>query len=301
MKKIQLIFCVLGLFLGHQVFGQQDPQYTQYMYNMNVVNPAYAGSTEGLSIGALYRDQWSGFKGAPRTFTFNVHSPLGNGLGAGLSAISDKAGPVTETNAYADISYTLDFDTAGKLAFGVKAGATFHDIGLTDLDLQDPGDIAFSENVNKTTPNFGAGLLYYTDNWYVGFSVPNLLKSKHLDANGQEFGSEEMHWFATAGYVFDIGENFKLKPSTLFKSAFGAPVSFDVNLNALFYEVFEIGASYRYEDSFSGLIGVRPTSWMQIGFAYDHSVSDIDKPSYEGFVLFNIPYGHKSYRSPRYF
>ena len=301
MKRIYLILLITSLFGFQKASAQQDPQYTQYMYNMNVVNPAYAGSKEDLSIGLLFRDQWSGFKDAPRTFTFNAHTPLGNGLGIGLSAINDKAGPVSRTNAYADISYTIELGTTGNLAFGVKAGATFNDVGLIDLDLIDEGDIAFSKDFNDTKPNFGAGLLYYTDNWYVGFSVPNLLTSKHIDADGHKFGEDKQHWFATAGYVFDIGDNFKLKPSALVKSAFSAPVSFDVNLNALFYEVFEIGASYRNEDSFSGLVGVRPTTWMQIGFAYDHSISDMKKPSYEAFLLFDIPFSKKSYRSPRYF
>lgn len=301
MKKTRLLLCVLGIFLGHLVYSQQDPQYTQYMYNMNVVNPAYAGSKENLSIGLLFRDQWSGIKGAPRTFTFNAHTPVGNGLGVGLSAINDKAGPMERTNAYADISYTIELGATGNLAFGVKAGATFNDINLMDLDLQDPGDPAFSQNYDKTKPNFGAGVMYYTDNWYVGFSVPNLLTSKHIDADGHKFGEDKQHFFATAGYVFEIGDNFKLKPSTLVKGAFGAPVSFDVNLNALFYEMFEIGASYRYEDSFSGIVGVRPTNWMQIGFAYDHSISDMKKPSYEAFLLFDIGFSKKTYRSPRYF
>src|SRR5699024_5068939 len=208
---------------------------------------------------------------------------------------------VKKTYAYADVSYTIDFNNAGKLAFGVKLGATFNDISLTDLELIDPSDPAFSKNYNDTKPNFGAGFLYYTNNWYVGVSVPNILSSDHLDINGVKYGSDKQHFFATAGYVFDISNNFKLKPSTLVKTAFGAPVSFDVNLNALFYNRFEIGASYRYEDSFSGLIGVRPADWVQIGFAYDHSISDIDEPSYEAFVLFNIAFNKKTYRSPRYF
>lgn len=301
MKNTHLLFCVFGLFLSQLSFGQQDPQYTQYMYNMNVVNPAYAGSKESLSIGLLYRDQWAGFDGAPRTFTFNAHAPVGNGLGLGVSAISDKAGPVTETNAYADVSYTIKFANSGNLAFGVKLGATFHDVGLTDLDLQDPSDIAFSENYNETTPNFGAGLLYYTDNWYVGFSVPNILNAKYLNVSDRNFGEDAQHFFATAGYVFQVSENVKLKPSTLVKGTFDTPISFDVNLNALFYERFELGVSYRYEDSFSGIIGVRPTSWMQIGFAYDHNIYDIDEPSYEAFVLFNVAFNKKAYRSPRYF
>ena len=309
MKKLFVAICAFFILTVFEVNAQQDPQYTQYMYNMNVVNPAYAGSKESLSIGLLYRDQWSGFPGAPRTFTMSAHSPVGDKTGLGLSAISDEIGPVKETNVYADFSYTLDFGNSRKLAFGVKAGATFHDIGLTNLELQDgngdlgPVDPAFAADVNNTYPNFGAGFLYYTNNWYVGVSVPNMLQSTHLDADpdGREYGNEEMHYFATAGYVFQLSENTKFKPSTLVKSSFNSPISFDVNANFLFYDRFEIGASYRYEDAVSGLASVRATDWVQFGFAYDHSISDIDQPSYEAFVIFDIFFNKKTYLSPRYF
>ncbi|GGZ65041.1 MULTISPECIES: PorP/SprF family type IX secretion system membrane protein [Mesonia] len=303
MKKLYVLLCAFFIISSIKSYAQQDPQYTQYMYNMNVVNPAYAGSKESLNIGLLYRDQWSGFEGAPRTFTFSAHSPVGEKTGLGLSAISDENGPVQETNVYADFSYTLDFGKSRKLAFGIKAGATFHDVGLTGLDLQNQDDVAFAQNINDTYPNIGAGFLYYTDNWYVGVSVPNLLQSTHLDADpdGREFGNEEMHYFATAGYVFQLTENTKFKPSTLVKSSFESPLSFDVNANFLFYDRFEIGASYRYEDAVSGLASVRATDWVQFGFAYDHSISDIDQPSYEAFVIFDIFFNKKTYLSPRYF
>ena len=104
MKKIYIILVFL---LTYQMQAQQDPQYTQYMYNMNVVNPAYAGSKESLSITALYRNQWSGFDGAPETFTFSAHSPFGDKIGLGLSAIKDELGPISETNVFVDFSYTL--------------------------------------------------------------------------------------------------------------------------------------------------------------------------------------------------
>jgi len=289
------------MLISFDVSAQQDPQYTQYMYNMNVVNPAYAGSRESLSIGLLYRDQWSGFQGAPRTFSLSVHSPVGEKTGLGISAISDEAGPVTETNAYADFSYTLNLGGDHKLAFGVKAGATFHDVGLIDLDLQQGDDLAFSSNINETYLNFGAGFLYYTDNYYIGVSVPNMLNATHLDIDGRQFGSEEQHYFLTAGYVFQVTDNLKFKPSTLVKSSFESPLSFDVNANFLFYDRFEIGASYRLDDAVSGLVGVRATDWMQIGFAYDYTLTDIEDPSYEAFVLFDLVFEKKAYRSPRYF
>lgn len=304
MKKIYLISFLLGIMLFHEANAQQDPQYTQYMYNMNVVNPAYAGSKESLSITALYRNQWSGFDGAPETFTFSAHSPFGDKVGLGLSAIKDELGPISETNVFVDFSYTLQLSEMFKLALGVKAGATFHDVGLSNLELQDPSDPFFQNNINNTYPNVGAGAFLYTENFYLGLSVPNLLNSVHLDENGLKFGSETNHYFATAGYVFQVSENVKLKPSVMVKSAFDAPISYDGNLNALFYEKFEIGASYRLDDSFSGMVGFQATPNIRIGYAYDSVMSDLDavaSASHEIILTFDLFFNKRSLRSPRYF
>lgn len=286
------------------LLAQQNPQYTQYMYNMNVVNPAYAGSKESLSITGLYRKQWSGLDGAPETFTLSLHSPVGEKVGLGLSAIKDELGPVRETNVYADFSYTLDLSETLKLALGVKAGATFHEVGLNGLSLQDPGDPLFSENIDNTYPNVGAGAFLYADKFYVGLSVPNMIKSVHLDEHGLKYGSQVLHYFATAGYIFDINDNFKLKPSVMVKSAFDAPVSFDANLNALFFDRFEIGGSYRLDDSFSGIVGFQITPMLRVGYAYDHVVSDIKamaSASHEVILTFDLYFSRKVLRSPRFF
>ncbi|MBZ0327676.1 MAG: type IX secretion system membrane protein PorP/SprF [Altibacter sp.] len=304
MKKLSLIVLVVSLLCVDFASAQQDPQYTQYMYNMNVVNPAYAGNKEVLSITALYRKQWSGFDGAPETITFSAHSPISDKIGLGLSAIKDELGPVSETNVYADFSYTLQVSESLKLAFGLKAGATFHDVGLIDLELQDPNDPFFSQDINNTYPNVGAGAFFYGDKFYIGLSVPNFLNSVHLDENGIKYGSETNHYFATAGYVFDVSENMKLKPSVMVKSAFDAPLSIDGNLNALFYEKFEIGASYRLDDSFSGLVGFQVTPNIRIGYAYDRVVSDINvvsDASHEVILTFDLGFAKRALRSPRYF
>ena len=301
MKKLSIIAVLL---LAFQMHGQQDPQYTQYMYNMNIINPAYAGSRENLSFGLLYRQQWSGIDGGPETGTFFGHSPIGNNMGLGLSVIADQIGPVKETNVYADVSYTLKLGEGHNLAFGVKAGATFHDIGLTDLDVIDQNDPFFDQNVNETTPNFGAGFFYYTDKYYLSVSVPNLLSSVHLDANGFKIGSETQHYFVTGGYVFDLSPNTELKPSFMVKSAFDAPTSFDVNVNARFHKKFEIGASYRLDDSFSGLINFAMTPSIRIGYAYDAISSDIKAyapASHEIMLLFDLNFPKRVSRSPRYF
>lgn len=303
-KYLYILPIMMAALIFQEARAQQDPQYTQYMYNMNVVNPAYAGSKESLSFTGLYRNQWSGIDNNPVTFTFSAHSPVGEKVGLGLSAIRDELGPVTETNIYADFSYTLQLSSSIKLALGVKAGATLHDVGLAGLELQDPNDPFLSENINNTYPNIGAGAFLYADNFYLGVSVPNLLKSVHLDANGMKFGSETNHFFATAGYVFQLNDNFKLKPSVMVKTAFDAPLSYDVNLNALFFDRFELGASYRNEDSFSGLVGFQVNENIRIGYAYDHVMSDLKglgPASHEVVLTFDLYFKPKVLRSPRFF
>ncbi|MDP2159816.1 MAG: type IX secretion system membrane protein PorP/SprF [Flavobacterium sp.] len=306
MKKLYftLLVVVIGL---TDITAQQDPHYTQYMYNMNVINPAYAGSKENLSFGLLYRKQWVEIEDAPTTATFSGHMPVGKNVGMGLSLISDEIGPVTEQNVYADFSYTLNLGGEHKLAFGLKAGATFHKVGLFDdvySTLPQPNDPAFAENTNNVYMNIGTGIFYYTERYYVALSVPNMLKSKHLDFNGREFGTETQHYFLTGGYVFDLTDNVKFKPFAMFKSAFNAPSSLDVSTNFLFNEKFEIGATYRLEDSFGAMVNYAITPNVRIGYAYDHIVSDLKvttPSSHEVILLFDLNFPKKVSRSPRYF
>lgn len=310
MKKIYLaaLAALCGL---ADMSAQQDPHYTQYMYNMNVINPAYAGSKENLAFGLLYRKQWVDIEDAPTTATFSGHSPVGKNVGLGLSAISDEIGPVKETNVYGDFSYTLNLGGQHRLALGIKAGVTFHDVGLFDEvynNVPQPNDPAFQENVNNTYFNVGAGFFYYTDNYYVALSVPNMLKSKHLDISNNdgayEFGSETQHYFLTGGYVFQVSDNMKLKPSFMLKSSFDVSPSIDGSLNALFFERFEIGATYRLDDSFGGMVNYAITPNLRIGYAYDHIVSDLNvttPSSHEVMLLFDLNFPKKVSRSPRYF
>jgi len=302
-----LVIILFTLLCASQVNAQQDPQYTQYMYNMNIINPAYTGSTEGLAVGALYRSQWVGLDGGPETFTFNIHSPVGKRVGLGLSIIADQIGPVKETNAYVDFSYTIPVGTVTKLAFGVKGGFTFHDIGIgeSQITLIDQGDPFFANAINETTPNIGAGAYFYKPSkYYISVSIPNILNGVHLDANGTKIGSESEHFFAAAGYVFDLSENFKLKPHTLIKYAFDAPVSYDINANVFMFDVVEVGVGYRLEDSFSGMVNFQVMDNLRIGYAYDAIQSDLDivtSSSHEIFINFDLNFSTKVSRSPRYF
>ena len=305
MKKLILLF--FTILIAQQISAQQDPQYTQYMYNMNIINPAYAGISEGLSVGALYRSQWVGLDGGPETFTFNIHSPVGKQLALGLSVISDKIGPVEETNAYVDVSYTIPVGMETRLAFGVKGGFTFHDIAIAEsqITLVDLSDPFFANAINETTPNIGAGVYFYKPNkYYISISVPNILNGVHLDANGTKIGSESEHLFTAAGYVFDLSENFKLKPHALLKYAFDAPVSYDLNANLFMYDLVEFGVGYRLDDSFSAMINFQVTKDLRIGYAYDAINSGLDivtNSSHEVFINYDFNFSSKVSRSPRYF
>jgi len=307
MKKLYLA-ALLALGGLADAVAQQDPHYTQYMYNMNVINPAYAGSKENLAVGLLYRKQWVDIQDSPSTGTLSAHTPVGKNVGLGLSFINDQIGPVTENNIYADFSYTLNLGGEHRLALGLKAGLTLHDVGLYDdiasQWLPAPGDDAFSENISNSYFNIGSGFFYYTQKYYVAFSVPNMLKSKHLDVSGREFGSEVSHYFLTGGYVFQLTDNLKMKPSAMVKSAFGVQPSIDGSLNFLFNEKFEIGATYRLDDSFGGMVNYAITPNLRIGYAYDHIVSDLNvttPSSHEVMLLFDLNFPKKVSRSPRYF
>lgn len=295
-----LIFSVL-LLSSLDSIAQQDPHYTQYMYNMTVVNPAYAGSRGIPTLTLLGRTQWVGVKGGARTATLSLDAPVGRAVGLGFSVIHDEIGPVKENNVYGDFSFTVFTGEEGRLAFGIKAGATFLDIGL--LSTVTPGD-PLNVPVNQISPNFGAGVYYYTDKFYAGLSAPNFLETKHLgdDSGAVSVASEKMPIFLTSGYVFDITDKFKLKPSTMIKGTSGAPISVDLSLNAMVQSVLELGLSYRIDDSISAMVGLQASQRLRVGYAYDYSTSSFgvyNSGSHE--LILTYGFSKRNMKSPRFF
>jgi len=310
MKKIILVMALLLSCFWVEMQAQQDPQYTQYMYNMNIVNPAYAGSRGTLSIGLLGRTQWVGISDAPKTATLSIHAPVGKNLAAGFSAIADSYGPVNEQNIYADLSYTITTSEEGRFAFGLKGGITLFDVGLLSDIIPPqtvPGvDRLFQDDINEIFPNFGAGVYYYTDKFYAGLSAPNLLETKHLEKQSGTItrASEKMHYFFTSGYVFDLSETLKLKPSFMAKAVSGAPLSLDVTANMLFNDRLELGLNYRLDDSIGGLVNFGVTPDLRIGYAYDYTTSNLgnfNSGTHEMFLLWDIDFSKKNLKSPRFF
>jgi type IX secretion system PorP/SprF family membrane protein len=309
MKKFLPILC-LFVFLGAK--AQQDPEFTHYMYNMSVVNPAYATGTPSIvNLGGFYRSQWVGAVGAPKTFSFFSHIPLSAKIETGLSLVSDQIGEgaIKENNLYADFAYLLNLSEKHRLSLGIKAGVTFFDTDFSGFRLESGGpgtDPAFDQELHKTFPNIGAGAYYFTENYYLGFSTPNLLKSKHLAENDgiEGIGGEEIHLYFTGGYVFEINREVKLKPSFLLRTVKGVSPIVDVSANVLYRDRFELGVSYRLEDSFSGLMKVGVLPNLDIGYAYDHTVSNLgefDSGTHEIFILYRLVFIKGHNKSPRFF
>jgi type IX secretion system PorP/SprF family membrane protein len=295
--------------------AQQDPMFTHYMYNMSVINPAYAtDNADVLNIGGLYRAQWVGAVGGPRTGTFFAHKPISKRVELGISVVNDQIGDVVnENNVYVDFAYVLPVSENTKLSFGAKAGATFFDTNFNGFEYTDPQlDPAFANNISKVFPNIGAGLYLFGENYYAGVSVPNLLMTKHLERQDGIVvdGVEAMHYFITCGYVFTFNgnDNFKLKPAFMAKAVSGAPLSVDVTANMLFNNKFEFGVGYRHGDSVSGLTSFYLTPTLRIGYSYDYTLTNLrnfNSGSHEVFLLFDIDFGRFSGngydKSPRFF
>ena len=252
------------------------------------VNSAYAGQRDALSIIGLYRNQWVGIDGAPKTLSFGIHSPLKNErLGLGLSVVSDEIGPAQEDYVDLNLSYTIPFTESTELSFGLKAG--FHNLS-TDWSkgmMFDSADAAFSQNISLFSPTIGAGLYMHSNKWYLGMSIPNFLVTEHYDDFRNSIASESIHYYFIGGYVFDLENRIKLKPAFLLKAVPGSPSIADFSLNALFNDSFTLGVSNRFDESFSGLVGFQLTQTFFLGYAYDYNTSI--GTDYTGCLLYTSP------------
>ncbi|MCF1192793.1 type IX secretion system membrane protein PorP/SprF [Mangrovimonas sp. AS39] len=309
MKLIRNFVVALALLSGIQGIAQQLPQFTQYMYNTISINPAYAGSRETLSIVGLHRSQWVGFDGGPTTQTLSIHSPLRNEkIGIGMSFINDKLGDERFTYLYGDFSYTINTGEKTKLAFGIKAGFTSYRLDRLALDpgANDPNIYGIED---RWSPNIGAGIFWHSQMWYLGLSTPRILNNDYNrhDSNGQEFQAlERVSYYFTGGYVFPLGDNTKFKPAFLVKATNGAPMSYDLTGNFLFYEKLWLGAGYRINENTSalgGLIDFQVSKQFRIGYTYEYPLSEINDytgGTHELIVMFEL-FKMKRIKSPRYF
>lgn len=308
--KNQLFFYFL-LITASLSWSQQDVQYTHYMYNMSVVNPAYSTDNQGvIDMGILYRKQWVDVVGAPTSASLFVHSPLGENREIGITVQTDDIGDVIkEHNIGLDFAYKLTLTEKSKLSFGVKAGFNMYNANFDGFVLESGfanTDPNFSENISNTFVNIGVGAFYYTKNFYLGASTPNLANTEYLkNEDGLYKISEERHYYLASGYVYNLSKTFKLKPSVLAKVVTGAPTIVDVNLNALYNQKVEFGLGYRLDDAFVAMINFRINNSLRIGYSYDYTSTPLNtysKGSHELILLYDLNiFGNGFNKSPRFF
>ncbi|RTE54882.1 type IX secretion system membrane protein PorP/SprF [Arenibacter aquaticus] len=300
-----LLFTVLLFLVFLCSQAQQEPQYTQYNYNTMTVNPGYTGSRGHLTILSLYRNQWTGIEGAPTTITFGIESPVGLFDGVGLSILHDELGPSQETYIDGNYAHHLILNRNGdRLALGLKAGIKFLSLDWSKGRYREP-EAAFNENINsELLPSLGAGLFYYTNRFYLGASTPNILTGKHYDAIAESEASDKIHLYFIGGYVLDLNPDLKFKPSLFVQNVVGGAVSIDVSTNFLLYETLNLGVNYRLEDSLSALLGFRISTQIDMGYAYDYSINDLNnynKGTHEIFFRYQLISKSKKLKSPRFF
>ncbi|MFY0482853.1 type IX secretion system membrane protein PorP/SprF [Flavobacterium sp. PLA-1-15] len=308
MNKFKIMIRCFGLVLllaSGTLFAQQDSQFTQYMYNPVNFNPAYAGSREVLSIFAMHRTQWVGLDGAPVTNTVSLHTPIsGSDVCIGASFVNDRIGPSDENTISIDISYTVPTSDYFKLAFGLKATANLLNVDFTKL-TQQAGDPELQYNIdNRFSPNIGAGVFWYSENTYVGLSVPNFLETSHFDGEVNSVAKERMHYHLIGGHVFDLSPDLKFKPSFLVKAVGQAPLQVDLSANFLFYEKFTAGVAYRWSAALSGMVGFQITDGLLAGYSYDAETTKLanyNSGSHEIFLRFELFKNYDKIISPRFF
>jgi len=324
---------VAFLFLFSLVsYAQQDAMFTKYMFNSLVYNPGYAGSKDHLSLGLLHRTQWWGIEGAPQTQSFTIHTPLKNErVGVGLTAVNDVVGPIHTINANLSYAYRIPIGK-GKLSIGLQGGLYNWRADWDKLDIQDNTDDAFSEtDPNYFLPNFGAGLYYYTDRFYIGVASPHLIEYdlRRDNINTAIWSKQYRHYFAMLGAAIPLGgESFIFKPSILVKNVglfsgaskdpafqrIGAPTEFDIDLSMMFYQAFWVGISFRSAiegfddrssfDSFDIWASYYLMNGLRIGAAYDYTVTKLQSPaqgSFEVMIGYEFDYKTKRTVTPRYF
>lgn len=302
MKTILTIIC--AFILQSMCYSQQDSQYTQYMYNTALVNPAYAGSRETITAFLLHRNQWVGLDGAPVTNNFSINMPVGDSnFGVGLNFVNDEIGPVAENQISVDLAYFIQISENYKLSLGLKGTGNLFQLDVNKLRIYDPADPQF-QNVNtEFSPNVGAGLYLFSDKTYFGLSVPNFFESYRYNDNNVEITKEKMHFYFIAGHVFTLSDNIDFKPALLSKVVEGAPLQADITANFLFFDKLTLGAAYRWDASVSALAGFQISDSWFIGYGYDletTKLANYNSGSHEIFLRYEF-FNRSRVSAPRFF
>ena len=307
MKKLLKLFTIC-IFSATSAHAQQDPMVSQYMFNGLYLNPAYAGSHDYWSSTLTFRNQWVGLEGAPETAIAAVDGPISaKNMGLGLILLHDKIGVTRQNTAILNYAYQLKLNKNSKLAFGINAGFSQFNARLTDLTVWDQDQVFDSDITSKVIPRLGVGAYYFGKKHYVGISIPTLFayqKDLNFNFDLSRASFLRRHYLLTAGYVFDVAKNLKLKPSVLFKYVENTPLEVDFNLSAVYQNKFWLGTSFRTYDAVAVILEYQTNSFFRVGYSYDITVSKLRKYSNGSHeIMIGIDFGKElvKVKSPRYF
>jgi len=278
---MKLLLCGSIFLVGLITMAQQDPNYTLYRYNMNLVNPAYAGAQDGpegrnlknnSEIGLSIRSQWAGVQGAPETQSVFFGTGLGKNVGFGVSVINDRTFIESQTFIGVDVSYKVKLDQKTDLYLGIKAGANSYNVntaGLTTFGVN--ADPSLSNLEGNFSPNIGVGAYLKGEDYFLSFSVPKVLTPERIEQGDgiAQLGRNRIHMYLSAGYDIKIGgTGVTFKPSALARYVDAAPLSID--LTGLFsFNKIDVGAGYRLDEGLSGLAIINAADWLDFGYAYE--------------------------------
>ncbi len=272
MKRL-LTYLFLLVFAG--AFAQQEPMFTHYMENTLSVNPAYAGSRDALTFTLLHRSQWIGFQGAPVTQTFTLHTPVSSDkLGLGLAFVNDNIGAASNGSLYFDFAYRIKLKSA-HLAFGVSAGLNRYILDFSDGYIPDANDPQALNYQSEFMPNFGAGVYYYSQKFYVGMSVPRILTVNLLNSSIESnLLTQARHYYLIGGGIFDLGKNLKFFPTTLVKYTYSAVPELDATASFVFKDLVRAGAMVRSTGTMGVLLGLFLPRGFSVGYSFDWSTNN---------------------------
>ena len=304
-KPLRSVLLIVVLLASKALHAQQDPMYSQYMFNTLAFNPAYAGSDNTFTAMALSRHQWVGFEGAPSTQTLSMHSPLPlANMAMGGSLIHDRTGPARQTGAFLDLAYRIRTGADTRLSFGLKGGVNMYQADIASLLTVDPDPA--NANISRALPNFGFGLYWHSPRYYVGLSAPKLMENDLMDATSGTvtISRESRHYFLMAGYVIDMGVDLKFKPAFTARVVEGAPLSLDLNANFLLRERIWFGAMYRVGSAFGVMAQFQFNEQFRAGYAFDATTTRIgayNAGTHEIMVSYDLNLSKGRTISPRYF
>jgi type IX secretion system PorP/SprF family membrane protein len=271
---VAMLLPVLGL-------AQQLPQYSQYMLNDFVLNPAIAGRSDYWEVKSNNRYQWVGITDAPRTYILSLQGPLKNkNMGLGGTVFTDIVGPTRRTGLNMAYAYHVKLNSKYKLSLGLDAGILQYAVDGSKILTHDAGDPVMSPNYQSAiAPDLGAGAYFYSDKLYVSLGFPQLYNANLKFFNDQTTKNSLLasHFYGLAGYRIKMGEDFTLEPMVLVKYVTPAPLQVDGGLRVSYQGKVWLGANYRTDDAVSAVVGYMFSQWLMFGYSYDYSITPLRK------------------------